>query len=60
MSVKTIKELTNHKGHVLNLAEVSGKVLLECMTCQEVILTCGGTEDTGELFVIKDVESEEV
>ena len=34
-----VESLVIHEGHVLNLAKEGDGVVLECMTCQEVLVT---------------------
>lgn len=57
MASRTIEELANHDGHVLNLVEDGERVLFECITCQEVVLLCGEDKKTGELSILREDEA---
>lgn len=56
MLSRTIEQLANHEGHVLNLVKAGERMLLECMTCQEVVLVLGEDKDTEKLELIVEGE----
>jgi hypothetical protein len=50
MNCSKLENVGNHEGHVLNVAKYNTKVNIECVTCQEVILTLKEGKE-GELKV---------
>lgn len=51
-STTLVDSLAIHEGHVLNLAKNKDAVTLECMTCQEELVTFQKNEYNDEIKLI--------